>query len=121
MLSTGIVHEKTNNSRMYVYERPYQEVLFLEVRNSIFFSELVEHFIFMACPSLCSGRAIRCKPSRGHARIYTYTHTERSVFYLIFYSGAGGWVNPKTPQKNTSFALGMRRACVSMVRTAPKR
>jgi len=45
----------------------------------------------------------------------------KEVFFTSF-SLVGGWVGkPDTPQKNTSFALGMRRACVSMVRTAPKR
>jgi len=44
------------------------------------------------------------------------------VFLTSFYL-VGGWVGkPDTPQKNTSFALGMRRACASMVqRTEAKR
>jgi hypothetical protein len=55
--------------------------------------------------------------------LITYTHGKKKCFLPHFHSGAGGWANPKTPQKNTSFALGMRRACVlaRMVRTAPKR
>jgi len=41
--------------------------------------------------------------------------TKISVFYLIFTRGGGGG-QTRYPTKNTSFALGMRRACVSMVR-----
>jgi len=55
-------------------------------------------------------------------RAYMYTHTKKRSVFTSF-SLVGGWVGkpPKNPIKNTSFALGMRRACVSMVRTAPKR
>jgi len=71
-----------------------------------------------------NGRTVRLFTHAMLIKAGFNVHTGRIInptAYLIFYSGAGGWVTPKTPQKNTSFALGMRRACVSMVRTAPKR
>jgi hypothetical protein len=67
--------------------------------------ELVEHFIFMACPSLRSGRAIRCKSSFATLiagfPLLSLTRVRVHIRYVS--------------------ALGMRRACVSMVRIAPKR
>jgi len=57
----------------------------------------------------------------GQPLAKTRTEYKKEVFFSSL-SLVGGWVGkPINPIKNTSFALGMRRACVSMVRTAPKR
>jgi len=55
-------------------------------------------------------------PRKKHTYVFAKTHKTRiankkKCFLPHFTLGAGGRVNPKT-QKNTSFALGMRRACV---------
>jgi len=48
-------------------------------------------------------------------RVHTRCLHKNEVFFTSF-SLVGGWVGkPFNPIKNTSFALGMRRACVSMV------
>jgi len=58
----------------------------------------------------------------GEAPALAKTRTEykKEVFFTSFELG-GGWVGkPINPIKNTSFALGMRRACVAWC-AAPKR
>jgi hypothetical protein len=69
--------------------------------------------LYAASPhSLRSLRAFRCYPSRGYVRIHIRTRIKKRSVFTSFSLG-GGWVGkPDNPQKNTSFALGMRRACV---------
>jgi len=56
------------------------------------------------------GRGLRPRP-RKNTQQDTCT-IKRSVFFTSFELGGGGAGKPNNPTKNTSFALGMRRACV---------